>query len=778
MPGYQRIILLAISIQPLISSWAFGQRPVTVADSIAARSVVPIGWAARTPLRFSPNGQHLAVVTSYGDAQRNARVFSLLVYSTKGIRSRQPPQVLARFDSEANTPGIGEVMWLSDDRLAFVGTRGKSPAQVYVANLSTGTLRQLTNHPTPVRAYAISARGDRVVYTADIPQGDSVQDKQSMWTHGFTVTYQSAANVLMGEITARGEPTVIRASPRGETFVKTLTTGRIIRLHPAYGDNAELFPKVYALSENPISPDGRFVILYETWSRARPSPAAWNDYISPGIFNFQMLSLVDLASGKAKPLTNTPLSLGGRSYAWSPDSRSVVISGTFLPLPVADAAERERRKSNPTVAEFYLDGRTPQRLSNKLDSLSFVRTGPDSTGKTVIRESIDAARIIDWNRVTGELSLLIHGSDVVRYEKRNAGWYELGRNAADLALSTAPDGRTQVVLRQDLNTPPNLAVIDRVTGRETTFTDFNPQFRQLSFARVELLQWVASDGRDWSGDLYLPPKFQPSKRYPLVIQTHGCTTKEFWIDGASTTAFAAQALAGQNIVVLQVGRCAVPHQGPPFDYGGPNAPVAEILGWHAAIDLLDSRGVIDRTKVGLIGWSMTGWSVDYAITHPTANYRFAAATVADGFDVGYVEYLAIPSLRHVIEENTGGSPIGNQTERETFWRNSPVGNTALVQTPLRIEVESGLHDVFWRFEFYSLLRAHSKPVELVVFPDGTHQLVKPWERLTSQQGNVDWFTFWLKCEEDPDPTKTEQYARWRELKKLQQQNERLTTRSR
>lgn len=775
MPGYRRIILLAISIQLLIPSWAFGQRPVTVVDSIAARSVVPIGWSARTPIRFSPSGRHFAVVTSYGDVQRNARVFSLLIYSTKGVWSRQLPQVLATFRSEANTPGIAELTWLSDDRIAFAGTRGKDPAQVYLANLNTGRLSQLTSHATPVRAYAISARGDRVVYTADTPQADADKDKKSMWTHGFTVTYQSPANVLMGEITARGEPTVIRASPHGETFVKTLTTGRIIRLHPIYGDNAELFPKAYALSENPISPDGRFVILYETWSRARPSPAAWNDYISPGIFNFQMLALVDLASGKAKPLTNTPLSLGGRSYAWSPDSRSVVVSGTFLPLRITDAMERERRKSNPAVAEFYLDGRTPQRLSNKLDSLSFVRTGPDSTGKTVIRESIDAARIIEWNRVTGELRLLVRGSDVVRYEKRDAGWYELGREAADVALSTAPDGRSQVVLRQDLNTPPNLVLIDRVTGRETVFTDFNPQFRQLSFGRVELLQWVASDGRDWSGDLYLPPNYEPARRYPLVIQTHGCTINEFWIDGPSTTAFAAQALAGQNIVVLQVGRCATPHQGPPFDYGSANAPVAEILGWHAAIDLLDSRGLIDRTNVGLIGWSMTGWSVDYAITHPSAKYQFAAATVADGFDVGYVEYLAIPSLRHVIEENTGGSPIGKQTERETFWRNSPVGNTELVQTPLRIEVESGLHDVFWKFEFYSLLRAHNKPVELVVFPDGTHHLVKPAERLTSQQGNVDWFNFWLRRKEDPDPAKVEQYARWRELRKLHEQNEALAT---
>jgi hypothetical protein len=35
---------------------------------------------------------------------------------------------------------------------------------------------------------------------------------------------------------------------------------------------------------------------------------------------------------------------------------------------------------------------------------------------------------------------------------------------------------------------------------------------------------------------------------------------------------------------------------------------------------------------------------------------------------------------------------------------------------------------------------------------------------------VDWFRFWLKEEEDPEPAKAEQYKRWRELKKMQEQN--------
>jgi hypothetical protein len=43
--------------------------------------------------------------------------------------------------------------------------------------------------------------------------------------------------------------------------------------------------------------------------------------------------------------------------------------------------------------------------------------------------------------------------------------------------------------------------------------------------------------------------------------------------------------------------------------------------------------------------------------------------------------------------------------------------------------------------------------------------------MASQQGDVDWFDFWLNGHEDPDPTKADQYIRWRELRNLQEENE-------
>jgi hypothetical protein len=61
-----------------------------------------------------------------------------------------------------------------------------------------------------------------------------------------------------------------------------------------------------------------------------------------------------------------------------------------------------------------------------------------------------------------------------------------------------------------------------------------------------------------------------------------------------------------------------------------------------------------------------------------------------------------------------------------------------------------------------------KPVELVYLPEGNHQLVRPWERLVSQQGCVDWLDFWLQSKESTNPAQPDEYLRWRGLRKLQE----------
>jgi hypothetical protein len=123
-----------------------------------------------------------------------------------------------------------------------------------------------------------------------------------------------------------------------------------------------------------------------------------------------------------------------------------------------------------------------------------------------------------------------------------------------------------------------------------------------------------------------------------------------------------------------------------------------------------------------------------------------------------------------IESINRASPFG--AGLRAWLKNSPGFNLNRVKAPVRLETHSRA-SLLGEWEWFAGLWRLGKPVELVLIPDAVHAPVKPLERLVSQQGAVDWLRFWLEGEEDSDQSKIEQYARWRELRKLQEQTNAL-----
>ena len=110
----------------------------------------------------------------------------------------------------------------------------------------------------------------------------------------------------------------------------------------------------------------------------------------------------------------------------------------------------------------------------------------------------------------------------------------------------------------------------------------------------------------------------------------------------------------------------------------------------------------------------------------------------------------------------GAPPFGRQGLLQ--WTEHALGfQLDRVITPLRIEAITPT-SVLSEWEMYSSLVQQGKPVDLIYFPDGQHIHQKPLERLESQQGDVDWFRFWLQGYRDPDPAKHAEHERWEELR--------------
>jgi dipeptidyl aminopeptidase/acylaminoacyl peptidase len=746
-------ILLGVSVNNVKATQAENKpvgvkgkvRPLTLKDVIEYTRVLQ--GPRNDPELISPDGKRYLVVLERGDVARNGSWVELLSGSTASLDAASNGSVVARLFSTSTaeaTELIKNVRWLDDsEHVAFLWDGGQRLPQVVDLDVQTHRMQTLTHHATPIVEYDISGNGQTLIFTAE----DSRDPSKSslMGRTGFAITDQSIDSLLNGNFD-------------GWTrwlHYKTFVSSHSDRAPREVREPARIWSTSPELLK--LSPDGRYAIAVRPVGDV---PADWDMYTEP-IFRDDYLPVVrehpggpswirqylmiDVQQATSRPLWNAP----ENPYAeaeWSPDSRSLLIGPTFLPAAQANAAGLSGRavaEVNPTSGDFV-------QLT------------------TPTQGSVQGYRPLAWTkRDVIELADATFSNDnsvKLKFKKTHGEWQPV---SAENQQPLPPPVRIE--LRQDPNIPPALYAVETASGREQLIRDLDPQLRTgVSLGRVERVHWKATDGSPWTGMLYYPVHYELGRRFPLVIQTHGYWAKNFSLDGVFTTVFAAQLLANRDIAALQVGG---PDGGEKDVLATPQEPKVFMAGFEGAIAEFVGSGLVDRDRVGIIGFSRTGWLVEYMLTR--SQVPLAAAEVADNMDDGYVQYILSDSTEKMFSEvQTGARPIGDGLE--TWMRVAPGFNADKVRTPLRMEIDSGpISEVLQMWEMFSNLQYLGKPVELFVIPDiahGTHVLQNPAQRFASQGGSVDWFCFWLKGEEDSDPAKTEQYERWRGLRRLQEQN--------
>ncbi|MBN2856876.1 MAG: S9 family peptidase [Candidatus Delongbacteria bacterium] len=230
------------------------------------------------------------------------------------------------------------------------------------------------------------------------------------------------------------------------------------------------------------------------------------------------------------------------------------------------------------------------------------------------------------------------------------------------------------VTRETPEEPRNYYVQDLKTSERTQITsnyDHAPVVRDI---KTELISYLREDSVTLSGKLYLPPDFTKGKRYPLVIWAY---PREF------TELSTAAQITGSNYTFTRFWGASVKylalHGYVVLD--GASMPVvgdretrndtftSQIrLNAKAAIDHLDSLGMIDREKVAVGGHSYGAFM--------TANLL----AYTDLFKAGIANSGAY---------NRTLTPFGFQSEERTYWeakefyqKASPFMNAEMIKTPL------------------------------------------------------------------------------------------------
>lgn len=789
--------VLLLSVATFHGVEAEDRSPLTVADAIQSTRIVKSGhgqtwtrdrgghWRQDTTpfVSVSPDGKRYVAMLVRGDLARNGNWAEIIAGGLGSLKDAQHYRTIAQLftHSDGDTLSaysphnltldpIGEerFRWLPDgERVALKWVDERGVLQIFSLNVRTSELVQLTRHPTHVTNWGMGPDGV-IVYAAKQSDAEIRQTLGLALDKGFALTPSDTVDVF-------GLLAGLRTNHQYKNFLSQFILQKDGSRYRSLDTNAgaNMLP-FQALA---FSPDGKYGLTLEPPATI---PKYWSEFEHHAVrevlnspyrtninflFGVSQLFLIDLELGRSRPLWDAPTAEGLTRFAWSPDGKSLLVTNTFLPLDrmrTSTPAERSDALAGQATAEVEL-------------SSGEIRVLPQAASA-----SSASPYSIAWLSPQ-EVRLGANGDPASHFfQRQSAQWRAVSKPARVSERAESP--RVRIELRQDPNTPPILVAVDTHSRRERLVIDLNPQLRaKFKLATVEEITWADRTGQAWSGRLYRPVNWDSHHRYPLVIQDNGTfvdaqrrmISQDFSLDGTvdgfgvgpGISVFAAQPLANKGIAVLQM--TTEPDRAM---LGTPQEGEMAVRGYESAIDHLVSAGLVDGKKVGLIGFSRTGYRVLYALTH--SSFPYAAALASDNVDFGYWQrlfYVENPEFESI----NGARPFGDGLL--DWLRRAPAFNAEKIHTPLRLQNETGplSTTLFMGWEMFNRLRILRRPVELYVVPDierGSHPAQNPTQVYASKQGAVDWFDFWLNNSNEPSEEKREQYERWMFLRTLHEED--------
>lgn len=736
-----------------VPAWPENERPLTAVDCATVRDVLIDGATWQSTIRISPNGRRVAYLLRSPNLETNENDIELRILELPSHESRSVKPVLVGDISEAH--------WTPDSRHMLVLMRDSSGRAIFLVNTATGDHRLFFRAKTDIAEYSTDVHARVIVYATEMP-GDAGHPSARDRARGYRIAFPQVTE----EAWPRRRVFVVWrngtgwSAPREVVVASPMSGQRIVGFNHGASSGLNLS----------VAPNGSSVLIsYFDFSSDMPEPWRRSEYerlrTQKGIIDaFFLLARYDIRAGALSIPFKTPFVVS--KPVWSADSQSFLVAAQS---PVGSPEEREDVNSHAIehahLARLYRVDVRDGHYEVVTDHLAFAWEGA-----------------LDWPR-PGEVLVRTKTTnsieEIVRFDD---AWRETRSIELPQSRNTqiTTDGRVIVGSFSDAKTSPELFVYYPESRNWSVIARLNPQLEGTRFAPSKEVHWQTSMGYKATGILLLPPDYAAGKRYPLVIQTKPFS-RAFTCGFGDFPSFAPQPMADAGILYL--GEIATegsnqqeeefyPHGYPGGQGGGTLAEAAFNMDlWDTAVDALDQDGLIDRNRVGIIGFSRTGWYTEFLLAHARTHY--AAATVADNVQYSAGEYWLRHDPETMNESNHlyGGPPYGKSL---TNWIDYSVSfNLERIRTPLLIE-EMGHGnayddpnlvpaDLAAAFEVFTGLNVMHKPVEMYYYPNEGHTPEHPVARLETMQRNVDWYRFWLEGYVRPDPEDKDQYNRWRAM---------------
>lgn len=484
---------------------------------------------------------------------------------------------------------------------------------------------------------------------------------------------------------------------------------------------------------------------------------------------FTQIFLIDAIGGSARQLTIGNFNHGGK-LSFSKDGKSIYFSAerhpdaALRPMQsdihkikvssgeITKVTEVEGPETNPLIspdgkhiAFLWVNDRKLSFQVNQL-MLSSLGTTGDAVDSSMVSLTPDLDRTIQniqWSENSkglyfsyldkGETKLaFVNLKGDVKHYDISLGGQAIGRpyTSGDFAVNKSGD------IAFTKNNPLRPADIWLLDGKkQTQLTRLNEDaFAHKLMAETEAINVTSSiDQLDIPAWVALPPNFDPSKKYPFILEIHGGPHAAY----GDTFSMEVQLMAAKGYVVAWSNPRGSSSYGEDFaNKIHHNYPSNDYQDLMDVVDAVLAEGYIDTDNLFITGGSgggvLTAWSIGKTdrfaaavVAKPVINWMSFALT-ADAYP--YFSQYWMPDMPWNINEH--------------LWKHSPLSLVGNVKTPtMLLTGEADYRTPMSETEqYYQALRLQKIDSAMVRIPGASHGIAARPSHLIQKVGNIlAWF---------------------------------------
>ena len=628
-------------------------------------------------VQVSPNGKYVAYVRRSNDIMSDSSRANVWLASVDG-KSHRPLL--------SSKKSYYSIRWSPDgSRLAYLSNEEGKP-QLYVRWMDTGQTALVTNVTSNPSNITWSPDGKHIAFTMSVDAKEKPLDIKmpkkpdgAKWSPSFQyitkARYQADGRGIL-------EPayTHIFIVPADGGTARQLTSGN-------YHHNGRLS----------FSPDSDKIYF-----SANRSDNWEYEPVEGDIFSVDMMgNIAQLTNDKG--LESSPVV--------SPDGKHIAY------------ARRDDEKvmyKNSYLYVMKIDGTDAQNLTKDIDN-SVSNFHWKDNKHVYFQQSVRGLAQVDVVSLSGSVKAVAKG----------LGGTTLGRPYVFGTYHAVDDVVAYTKGRTDR--PADLYVTTRNERQLTALNEDVLGHKQLGEVK-EIVYPSSIDGEEIQGWYILPPNYDSSKTYPLILEIHGGPNLAY---GPVFTA-ELQRMAAEGYVVFYDNHRGSTGYGERFALllQGKYSSEYDFSDHMSGVDALIEKGIADPERLFITGGSAGGIASAYAIG---LTNRFKAAVVAKPVINWLSKVLTADSGLYQIPFQFPGKPWDNV---EHYWKRSPLSLVGNVTTPTMLitGVEDKRTPMSETEQFYQALKIQKVDSVLVKVPGSPHGIASKPSRMIGKVENIlAWF---------------------------------------